>query len=145
MRKVTKEDWEVYHDSLATTCRILEDIKEGQSPNLHYGWIALLYKKFKLGDWNQRLPSADSIEDKTYLMWDNECYCLYHLNHEKFGKHIIECAHPYAENVFVFFDYSSLKPSFDSLDAGENLNYIPIYHAHPRDRYDFQMGEHMWE
>ena len=80
----------------------LESVLLGQSPQLHLGWIGLLYKKYKIGNWNKTIPKASSLDDKTYLMWDSECYCLFHKQHKKFGQEIIECAHSYVENIFVF-------------------------------------------
>lgn len=45
----------------------------------------------------------------------------------------------------MFFDYSSLQPWFDALDAEDQLPYIPIHHADPHDRHDDKAGEHLWE
>jgi len=145
MREVTEEDWKEYVCEKLTNS-ILATVLDGQSPDLHFGWISLLYKKYRLGDWRNEIPDPSSIPDKTYLMWDNESYCLFHSRHEKFGDHILECAHPYSENVFVFFDYASLELAFKALDLGgaEQLPYIPTYYAHPHDRYDYKTESHMW-
>lgn len=146
MRKVSQEDWREFKlESVSTP--ILETILDGQSPNLLFGWISLLYRKYRLGDWNNKIPDPKTFQDKSYLMWEDECYCLFHKKHEKFGESILECAHPYSKNVFVFFDYGSLEPVFRVLDLGgaEQVPYIPIYYAHPEDRFDFKSGSHMWE
>lgn len=145
MSEVSEEDWKEFKYENVTTS-ILETILDGHSPNLHFGWLSLLYKKYRLGDWNNKIPNPDSIEDKTYIMWDNESYCLLHHKHEKFGEHILECAFPYSENVFVFFDFAILEPVFKALDIGgaEQVPYIPTYYAHPHDRHDYITGQHMW-
>ncbi len=146
MREVTEQDWK---EVLIPTASfpMYENVVDGLSPNFHLVWIARLYKKYRLGDWDQKVPDPDSIADKTYLMWQLESYCLFHQKHEKFGKHIIECAHPYAENRFVFFDFSSVVAAFEALDEGgaTQTPYIPIYYAHPHDRHDYKTGAHLWE
>ncbi|KIC11481.1 hypothetical protein RA19_05410 [Leisingera sp. ANG-M1] len=149
MRTVCDTDWAEHLIPQATN-DVLERLVEGQSPNLHFGWLALLYKKYRLGDWNNVIPDPGTIPDKTYLMHEAESYCLFHLEHEKFGSHIIECANPYAENVFVFFDYSSMVAVFEVLDAQDTqpelqTPYVPIYYAHPHDRYDYKTGTCLWE
>jgi len=146
MREVLEDDWRECTVPKATY-PMLERVLDGQSPNLHFGFIAELYKKYRLGDWNNEIPSPKSLQDKMYLMWKDEAYCLFHKQHEKFGNHIIECAHPYAENIFVFFDYASLGPVFNALNKGgvEQVPYIPTYYAHPHDRHDYKTAAHMWE
>jgi len=145
MRKVTENDWKELIVQ-KTTSPILESIMDGQSPNLHFGFLAELYKKYRLGEWHREIPSASKLQDKTYLVWKDEAYCLFHKVHEKFGENIIECAHPYAENVFVFFDYKILKAVFDALDVGGAVQvpHIPTYYAHPHDRHDYKTGTHFW-
>ncbi|WP_150523950.1 hypothetical protein [Roseibium sediminis] len=145
MIEVTEDDWREYPVT-RISFPILEAVLDGQSPNLHFGFIAELYRKYRLGDWEGRLPAPIALADKTYLMWKDEAYCLFHSRHEKFGEHIIECAHPYSKNAFVFFDYSILGTSFAALNkgGGEQLPYIPTYYAHPHDRYDYKTGAHMW-
>jgi hypothetical protein len=144
MRDVSEADWKEFYFQAATTS-ILADVLDGQSPNLHFGWIALLYRRYRLGDWGMKVPRPEELGDRNYLGWDNECYCLFHRNHDKFGKNIIECAHPYAENVFVFFDYAALEVSFRHLDALQKLPHVPVYHAQPSDRDDFKSGTHLWD
>jgi len=146
MLKVSEDDWKEYTFP-HVTCRILATISDGNPLGYHWFWVSMLYKKYRLGDWNNSIPDPASIPDKTYLMWHDEAYCLFHKEHKKFGNYIIEGAHPYAENVFVFFDFFSLKPSFDALNKGgaTQVPYIPTYYAHPHDRHDFQTDQHLWE
>lgn len=145
-QKVTLQDWDklqVIYDSSS----ILQTILEGQSPNLHLGFIEVLYKKYRLGDWNEEIPDPNSLVDKSYLAWSDEAYCMFHKIHDRFGEHIIECALPYLKHVFVFFDYSSLYGVFDALDDDEHVPHVPhvpIYHATFEDRYDFRNSEHLW-
>ncbi len=147
-RVVTESDWKETGWYSTASFPIMDTVLDGQAPHFHLGWIALLYKKYRLGDWNNVLPDPEDIPDESYLMWHHEACCMFHRTHAKFGKEIIECAHPYAENVFAFYDYSSLKLVFDVLDQGRpelQTPYVPIYHAHPHDRYDYRNGQHLWE
>ena len=146
MREVTEDDWKEYTFPKATSA-ILETVMDSQPCALHLYWVALLYKKYRLGEWNNRIPDPSSWSDKECLMGYNDDYCMLHQHHEKFGEHIIECASPYNPRAFVFFDYASLRPAFDALDKGgsEQVPYIPTYYAHPHDRHDYKTGAHMWE
>ena len=143
MLKVTEDDWKEYNLPIVTN-KILATLNDLQPTGLHLFWIAQLYKLYRLGAWHNKIPNPEAIADKTYLMWENEEYCLFHRVHEKFGKHILECAHPYGKNIFVFFDYQSLYVAFEALDNEIDVPYIPIYHAHPHDRYDYKNNWHEW-
>ncbi|KAB7616336.1 hypothetical protein F9L33_06195 [Amylibacter sp. SFDW26] len=146
MRIVSEEDWKEYTFPHVTTS-ILATVSDGHACDMHLHWVSLLYHKYRLGSWQNILPDPKMIDDKTYLMWHNEEYCIFHKTHEKFGEHIIECAHPYSEKLFVFFDYFSLEPAFNALNKGsaEQIPYIPTYYAHPHDRYDYKTGGHLWK
>ncbi|MFC4672015.1 hypothetical protein ACFO5X_25935 [Seohaeicola nanhaiensis] len=144
MIEVSEGDWKLY-ETKRLTHSMLESALRSQSPEMHFFWISLLYKRYRLGDWGNCIPDPGALADKTYLGWDHEAYCLFHARHSRFGQNIIECAQPYLEKAFVFFDYGILEPAFDALNAGEELPYVPTYYAHPHDRYDYQTGEHMWD
>lgn len=143
-----KTDWQPsdWDDMLTsrTSTNVFETLFPELCPTFYLGWICLLYKKYRLGDWNNTIPDVDTFKNLEYIMWDNETYCLYHKNHAKFGAHIIECGHPYKSQVFDFFDYNILKSVFDALDYDKEIPYIPRYHADITDRYDYQNGKHMW-
>lgn len=143
MRKVTEDDWKEYNFPTATNS-ILASVMDGQPCAYHLYWISMLYKRYRLGDWNGAVPSEVEISDKEILVGYNDEYCLFHKQHPKFGPAILEGLSPYNPREFTFFDYTSLSVAFAALDEDEQLPYIPTYYAHPHDRHDYITGAHMW-
>ena len=146
MREVSEDDWKEFHYKQAST-PILFDVIDEQSPNLHFSCITALYKRYRLGDWNNEISPAKSLEDKAYLAWaDQISYCLFHKQHEKFGENIIECGCLYVKNAFAFFDYHILKIVFNELDKGGAYQtpHVPIYYAQVVDRHEYKMKIHDW-
>lgn len=144
MLNVSEDDWKQRFVDKGSF-PILERMLDGHSPQLHYVWIGNLYKKYRLGEWDNAIPDPKSIPDQTVLMDDAYySYCLLHRHHDKFGENILECGHYYAKNMFVFVDYSILEPVFAALNADEDLPYIPVHHAQPEDRHDYKNGAPLW-
>ncbi|KZL15775.1 hypothetical protein [Pseudovibrio sp. Ad37] len=143
MREVTDDDWKEYTFPTATNS-ILASIMDGQPCAFHLYWVSMLYKRYRLGDWNGVVPLASALADQEVLIGYNDDYCIFHKDHEKFGRAILEGVSPYNPRAFVFFDYATLQIAFDALDADEQLPYIPTYYAHPHDRHDYKTGAHMW-
>ena len=59
-------DWDVTGASRAST-NIFERIFPELAPTFYIGWISLLYKKYRLGDWNNEIPDVNKFDDLEYL------------------------------------------------------------------------------
>lgn len=144
MLKVNEANWKEY-EYLAARTPIFERVMRNRPTALHLYWISEVYRRYRLGDWNNELPLPDTLSEKQCLHAHYDTVGIFHKKHKKFGSNIIEVSNPYDQRAFVFFDYQYLKLVFDALDSEKEVPHVPIYYAHPEDRFDYQNGTHMWE
>lgn len=89
---VSEDDWKTTYSYCATS-PIMPRAIEGQANPLQSRAICLLCRKYRLGDWEGAIPDPRKLPNPSYLGWEDECYCLFHRGHPKFGGNIIECGH----------------------------------------------------
>ena len=107
--------------------------------------LAFLYRVYRVGKWEGKLPEVSSLNDQQLLWGENYTYAIFHKNHKKFGNAVVEAVLCFHKNKFVFFDYSVLAPLFDALDNDKPLPCVPTYYALPEDRHDYDEWNHEWE
>ena len=75
-------------------------------------------------------------------------YVIYHREHEKFGRDVIEVGNTYIKNNGgCFFDWEKLSQLYKIYkldDTTLEIPHVPFYYALPEDRYDFKSGYAKW-
>lgn len=132
-------------ETIISSSDVEEEIMMGTSDGYLSYCLAILYRRFKIRDWNNKLPDVSSLKHKEFLWGENDTYIIFHRQHKKFGKAIVESGQNMTKNSFVFFDYSILKPVFHALDDDLPLPCVPTYYALPEDRDDYEQWRHEWE
>ena len=138
VKQLSEKDWENQNVTIARSkATALIDRSVATGGDLLKYWLILLYREYTIGSWNRVIPNPEELEDQSTLLWDNEEYCIFHKNHSKFGRNIIEAINPHILETFVFFDYSCLTDAFEVFDKGQSFLYIPTYYAKVEDRSDY--------